>query len=195
MPSHFKPFEHLVPVDADLVVQRPEVQVRSKQTFEGTSQSASTLHALHASVGSWTGPVGSTHESIVQAFPSSTGGAWPATQTPFPLQRSAPLQVMPSLQLVPCATKPTEQTPPPGPRVHDEVKHGPLGQSAALEQAMHSGIEVCVMLPVSGSHESTVHTFPSSTLIAGCVMFPEAGSHKSCVHAFLSSVGTVGGTG
>jgi hypothetical protein len=117
--------------------------------------------------------------SMVQGLPSSTTGAALATQAPFALHVSLPLQALPSVQELPAATG---AWCTPVVASHVSVVQGlpsstakavpavqvPLVQTSLPLQTFASAQEVplatatCVT-PCTGSHASEVHGLPSSS--------------------------------
>jgi hypothetical protein len=125
-----------------------------------------------------THPVAGAHESSVQTFPSLQFGAGPPTHAP-PEHVSLVVQAFPSLQdevLFAC-THPVAglhassvQTFPSSQFRAGPPTHAPPEHTSAVVHALPSLQEAVLFVcthPVAGSHESSVHGFPSSQLGAG----------------------------
>jgi hypothetical protein len=140
-------------------------------------------HAVPAVAGTCVTPVAGLHASVVQGFPSSTVGGVPAWQAPDPLQSSAPLQALPSEQLVPALTG-VCVTPVAG--LHASAVHGLLSSTVGGVPAWHE--------PVALQTSAPLHALPSEHAVpalTGVCVAPVAGSHASAVQGFPSS--SVGG--
>ncbi len=171
-----------------------------------------------------THPADGSHESVVHAFPSSHATAVPLEQTPAE-QRSPTVHRLPSLHgasLFAC-THPVAASQESsvhtlrsshrrgGPPTHDPAAHrSPIVHAFP---SLHGAVPFTCTQPVAASHESSVHTIPSSQFGAGppthtppeqlspivhalpslhdpvtfaCAQ-PVAGMHESAVHTLPSS--------
>jgi len=192
------------------------------------AQVSDIVHAFWSSQGAalgvFTQPVAGSHASSVQMFTSSQSSAGPGTQSP-PAQASSSVHGSPSEQgpAWSCHTQPdagsqrslvqglpSSQSRDPAPT------HAPPAQVSVTVHAFWSSQDAALNVwtqPVAGSHESSVHGFPSSqssggpgaqappahasptvhaspssqSAVLGALTQPLAGSHESSVHGFPSS--------
>jgi hypothetical protein len=139
-------------------------------------QAFPSLHGLVLFV--WTQPEAGSHESVVQALPSSQPSAGPPWQVPPP-HVSFVVQALPSLHGAVLGVWMQPVVPPKPDGMQESSVHG------LLSSQLSGGPPLQVPPP----HVSfVVHTFPSSH---GSVLFvwthPKIGSHESVVHGLLSS--------
>ena len=128
-------------------------------------------------------PLAGAHASVVHGLLSFTVGAVPATQVPVALHVSAPLQALPSEQLVPvltgvCVTAPVEL-------LQASVVHG-------LPSSVATGVPVA-HAPAALQVSAPLHALPSEQLVpvaTGVWVTPVEGLHASVVHELPSSVAT-----
>jgi hypothetical protein len=79
----------------------PAVQVPLALHVSAPLQALLSVHEVPAATGVCVTPVAGEQLSVVQGLLSFTTGGVPAVQVPLALQISAPLQALPSLQVVP----------------------------------------------------------------------------------------------
>ena len=96
------PSEQLAPSARSVLMQRPALQESSVQGLLSL-HSDDAVHRVQPAMVSLRQPVAGSQESAVQGLLSSQTGGEPAVQVPA-WQVSAPLQALPSEQLVPLAT-------------------------------------------------------------------------------------------
>jgi hypothetical protein len=82
----------------------PPVHAPEPSHVDAVVQRLAPLQEVPAGAGVYETPVAALHEPMRQGFVVSITGGVPATHVPEPLHVSLPLQALPSLHEVPCAT-------------------------------------------------------------------------------------------